>query len=599
MMKNVLMLLAVLSTAAGFGSLQAQTKSGAEEADSRPRITIALVDTFSPGFYINTYFPTVRHLVDSLPQYKFNVVEIDYRSLEEQVRSLKPAFLVSSASTFVSLIEKTGAHQVATRKPAVSSSAATTVASTFIVPKDSRIHELSQAKGSRVAISSRESFDGWLIAKGKIEETFQESDAFFSEVVETQYAIPDVAMMLGMGEAEIGVLSTCEYESLIETGQIKPDEFRIIDELKDAGGCVRSTRQYPDVVFSSFPNVDSEAAAAVTVALLSMPTEGLDFSWTIANDFVPTYRLLRTLHMGPYAPQKWTWSRAWREYRTEILLFAALAAAFIFHLVTVNMLVRKRTKQLTESLEETKHFFNKAEQSRMQLLRLERLNIVSQLSSMLAHEIKQPLMNISLYAGALRMFLKKNAMYSDQAAGLIESVEKELERSSEIIEHVRGYAKQSESSREIIRVGDAVEAALGVLRLGVAAERRSGSNAEVYADPFELQFIIQNFIKNAADAAAGSSSPKIMIEDYEEDGRVVIKVSDNGPVVSDEVFGMLGKASQSTKPDGLGFGLSIAVRLAEKMGGHIDFERLPEGGLAARLVLEKARIQLEDENGRN
>lgn len=578
--------------------VQSSAQPALEDSESRPRITIALVDTFSPGFYINTYFPTVRHLVDSLPQYKFNVVEIDYRNLDEQVQAVKPAFLVSSASTFVSLIEKTGAHQVATRKPVMSSNVANTVASCFIVPSGSRITDLARARGCRVAISSRESFDGWIIAKGEIEKRFGRSDSFFKEIVETQYAIPDVAMMLKMGEADIGVLSTCEYESLIETGQIRPDEFRVIDGKKSENGCIRSTDQYPDVVFSSFPNVDSQAAADVTVALLSMPSVGLDFSWTIANDFIPTYRLLRTLHMGPYAPQKWTWGRVWREYRTEILLLTALAAAFLFHVVTVNILVRKRTKQLSESLEETKHFFNQAEKSRMQLLRLERLNIVSQLSSMFAHEIKQPLMNISLYAGALRMLLKKEGALSDRAGGLIDNLEQELDRTSEIVEHVRGYAKQIESCRENIRPCKAVEAALDVLRMEIPVETSSRCTSDVSADPFELQFIIQNFIKNAAEAAVRSSAPKIKIEDYEENGKAVIAVSDNGPAVSDEAFGMLGRASQSSKPDGLGFGLSIAVRLAEKMGGHIDFERLPEGGLKARLVMEKAREEEGGGNGR-
>lgn len=587
-MKKLITLLEFLLVASALHSAHCLAQPSFGETDTRPQITIALVDTFSPSFYINTYFPTVRHLVESLPQYKFNVVEIDYRNLDQQVQDVKPAFLVSSASTFVSLIEKTGAHQVATRKPLMSSNVANTVASTFIVQSSSRITDLAHARGVRIAISSKESFDGWIIAKGEVEKRFGRSDSFFKEIVETQYAIPDVAMLLRMGEVDIGVLSTCEYESLIETGQIQLDEFRVIDEKKSANGCVRSTDQYPDVVFSSFPNVDSQAAADVTVALLSMPSDGLEFSWIIANDFVPTYRLLRTLQMGPYAPQKWTWLRVWREYRTEILLLAALSAAFLFHVVTVNVLVRKRTKQLTESLEETKHFFHQAEKSRMQLLRLERLNIVSQLSSMFAHEIKQPLMNISLYAGALRLFLKKEGILSERVGRLIDSLELELDRTSEIVEHVRGYAKQSESRRERIKLCDAVKAAIGALRLEIPIETKSRCSSEVSADPFELQFIIQNLIKNAADAAACSSPPKIKVEDYDEDGKAVIAVYDNGPAISDEVFGMLGKASQSCKPDGLGFGLSIAVRLAEKMGGHIDFDRLPEGGLKVRLVLEKA-----------
>ena len=144
----------------------------------------------------------------------------------------------------------------------------------------------------------------------------------------------------------------------------------------------------------------------------------------------------------------WTLERVWLEYRTEILLLAGLLLAVIFHVVTINLLVRKRTAQLAESLAETEHFHKVAQESRNQLLQLERSNIVSQLSSMLAHEIKQPLMSISLYAGALKLLLGKEGSLTPKAAGLIKDrLESELQRSSDIVEHVRGYAKKAESKR--------------------------------------------------------------------------------------------------------------------------------------------------------
>lgn len=74
----------------------------------------------------------------------------------------------------------------------------------------------------------------------------------------------------------------------------------------------------------------------------------MDFKWTIANDFLPTYGLLKKLKMGPYEPQPWTLERVWLEYRTEILLLAGLLLAVIFHVVTINLLVRKRTAQLAD-----------------------------------------------------------------------------------------------------------------------------------------------------------------------------------------------------------------------------------------------------------
>lgn len=98
----------------------------ANEGEAEPAvITVGLIDTFSPTFYVRTYAPTLEYLIRTLPQYRFNVVEIDYRRIEEDVQAYKPAFIVTSASGFVSLIDKFGAHQVATRRQKGAGSAQT------------------------------------------------------------------------------------------------------------------------------------------------------------------------------------------------------------------------------------------------------------------------------------------------------------------------------------------------------------------------------------------------------------------------------------------------------------------------------------------
>lgn len=460
----------------------------------------------------------------------------------------------------------------------------------------SPVRTLADARGLCAAIQSRKSFDGWLIAKGEIADRFGRPDDFFRDLVVTDYGIPDVAMTVRMGLADIGILSTCEYEQLEAAGQIKPGEFRVVDAKAGGMSCVRSTEQYPDVVFSSFPNVDAEVTRAVTVALLSMPHRGLDFKWTIANDFLPTYGLLKKLEMGPYEPQPWTLERVWLEYRTEILLLAALLLAVIFHVVTINLLVRKRTAQLAESLAETEHFHKVAQESRNQLLQHERSNIVSQLSSMLAHEIKQPLMSISLYAGALKLLLGKEGSLTPRAADLIDRLESELQRSSDIVEHVRGYAKKADSKRVPVRLASAVEEAMRTLRSGVPVGICRDADPVVLADPFELQFIALNFIKNALDAVKAVPNPAVVVRISEEHAHAFLTVSDNGPIISNEVFERLGKLGRSSKADGLGFGLSIAVALAEKSGGHIDFERRPGGGLSVSLTLDVLDEKPESDN---
>lgn len=99
-----------------------------------------------------------------------------------------------------------------------------------MVKAESTIQTLADARGRKAAVASTQSFDGWLIARGDIEARFGRSSTFFSDVISTEYGIPDVAMLVKMGLADIGVLGTCEYEGLVSTGQIDPNAFRLLDE---------------------------------------------------------------------------------------------------------------------------------------------------------------------------------------------------------------------------------------------------------------------------------------------------------------------------------------------------------------------------------
>lgn len=555
----------------------------------KPEVTIGLVDTFAPEFYIDTYAPTLDHLMASLGQYRFRIVEVDRRNIESDIRRLKPNFLVASASAYVSLIELFGAHQVATKESTTAQDAAHSVASAFVVRSDSSAKKLSDLRGRRVAATSESSFDGWLIAAGEIARRGWDPSTFFREKLFTDYGIPGPALLVKLGVTDAAVLAACELERLTASGQLKADELRVIDDVSDGHGCRRSTERFPDVVFASLAGVTPEIVRDVTVALLSMQQSGRDFVWTIADDFLPTYSLLKSLNLPPYSVQPMTPKLLWRKYRTEILLCLGLALAVVFHIVSINLLVRRRTRQLRESLAETKHYFEEAQTSRAQLLRLERLHIVNQLSSLFAHEVKQPLMNISLYAEALKLFLKKRGVLDDRAEEFLGRITTEVDRSSAIVEHVRSYAKKRETKKELVKFSDAVAASVRTVGAKVRPVVVLKNEVWVMADPFEIQFILTNFIKNAEAAVEGVENPSIRITSGLAEGRAFVSVEDNGPNLSEEAFAALGVMGRSTKEDGLGFGLAIASSLAEKAGGHLQFERVVPQGLRVTLVANAAQ----------
>lgn len=557
---------------------------------SGPPIAIGLVDTFSPDFYLNTFVPTFEHLMRVFGEDRIRIVELPLDVVADDLKRANLAFVVTSASAYASFIDSAGTHQIATRVPKSSEDVSKTVASLFVTGPESGIRDLSDAEGKTVAISSRRSFDGWLIAQGELAKLGFDPDEHFSDVIETKFSIPDVATLVRSGIAAVGVLGSCEYEAMLRDGLLKEGDLRILNERavdpKRPGSCRRSTDRYPDVVFASLPGASSETANRVAVALLSMPSDGLPFRWTIANDFVPTLELLKTLRIGPFEePADWTPERIWRTYRTEIILFSGLCVAVLFHVLTLNVLVRRRTAELREAFAANVKLLHERNESRRRLLTLERSNIVSQLSNMFAHEIKQPIMNIACYAGAIKMLLKRDGALTEQAETLLSKLSAEVDRSSEIVEHVRSYAKNRPRESVPCDLGAIVEATLRDLHDPSVTAPKDRPACPILADPFEIQFIVTNFIKNALSAVAGGRNPEVTVSLRRDDSTCRVEVCDNGPVISDETFETLGKVASSTKPDGLGFGLAIAMALSERNGGHLVFERRTPAGLLAALVL--------------
>jgi two-component system sensor kinase FixL len=78
-------------------------------------------------------------------------------------------------------------------------------------------------------------------------------------------------------------------------------------------------------------------------------------------------------------------------------------------------------------------------------------------------------------------------------------------------------------------------------------------------------------------------------------GNITIEVADTGPGIADDVAAQLFQPFVTTKPGGMGIGLSISRRIVESHGGHISVERNAEGGATFRFTLPA--IEEEDSDG--
>jgi signal transduction histidine kinase len=116
------------------------------------------------------------------------------------------------------------------------------------------------------------------------------------------------------------------------------------------------------------------------------------------------------------------------------------------------------------------------------------------------------------------------------------------------------------------------------------------------SDPLLLTTAIDNLVRNAIEAVVAAkdvgavSKPKVTVRVTTEAGAAVLRVDDNAGAASAELEVRLGEPFFTTKPRGIGLGLSMTLRAVEQLGGTLRFERLAHGSrFELRLPLDRRR----------
>ena len=113
--------------------------------------------------------------------------------------------------------------------------------------------------------------------------------------------------------------------------------------------------------------------------------------------------------------------------------------------------------------------------------------------------------------------------------------------------------------------------------------------------PMEIELMLLNLLKNAADACFGVTKPVICCRVFSTADGNGFSVTDNGPAVSDATLEeMRAFAAPTSKTTGLGLGLGIVKSLAESHLARIEFERAPQGGMTVTVVFPPIKKEESD-----
>lgn len=600
-------LLAACATALASLTTGAWAAGAADSLDGvsgRPRLAIGVTEFALTEDREEILHALEKALVPLSQNYTINIHVFSVPQLEAAARGRQLDLVLGSAG-LVARLGDIGAKTIVSSVGRGGIDANQNEGSAFIVRRDrSDLKTIGDLAGQRMAANRATGFSGYLIALGEIAMAGYDPDTFFADrfFFGEQSASRRIAAAVQKGFADVGILKLCGWEKLIESTPELDKELRVLAPVESRSACKHSTRLYPAHTLAALPHVSPTIVTDLTLAFLEMPPTADGRSWAVATDFLSVDNLYRALEMGPYAYLKESvLSRFIDEYKPFIITVLLAALVLLLQLAHTRRLLEKRTRQVKAMAR------READQER-RLLFLERNTTVSQLSSMIAHELHQPLAAIRLYAKGLER-LERRAAASDDVLQVVESIASEASRAKEIVERVRLYAKNRRPPGEDVHVSDLLASACShfaasTLTNGAPAMKVRIAQAPRFTDcvlhvaALEMELVFLNLMKNARDARATDLLVESEISGEREGeekehaaghAEIALRFIDNGPTVTEETMKRLTTALTSTKPEGLGLGLGIARRIVEEHAGRMSFTaNAPRPGLTVTVVLPVA-----------
>lgn len=272
-----------------------------------------------------------------------------------------------------------------------------------------------------------------------------------------------------------------------------------------------------------------------------------------------------------------------------------LPSALDAELATVIRTYTEVTERLKRSHEvlhaEVRRLRDEVHEKNRELARRERLAALGEMAAGVAHEIRNPLGGIDLYASLLEKDLEPLPAQRD----LVKRIRSGVRNLESVVGGVLAFAGDREPVvREVTlsaiiddvlpQVTPSLEAAEASIETGVAS-----TDVLLRCDPRQVERALLNLILNAIDAAGRGGWVGVRVEERSRAGELIgIVVEDNGPGIPPELLHRVFNPFFTTKENGTGLGLAIVHRIADAHGGYVEAGNRPEGGARFTLALPLA-----------
>lgn len=498
--------------------------------------------------------PLLAALSQALPGQRFHLQQYDAAGLRRAVAAGEVALVVTNPGYYIALESEFGLGRIATLSSAIGS---------VVLTRASRddINSYADLAGKRIAAVAPDAFAGYLIAAREMLEAGVDPEADLAQLRFVGLPMLRTIEAIMDGEVDAGIVKACMVEQMMRDGLLPADALKPVGARQATDfPCMLSTRLYPDWPIAVTRNTDRQLAKDVARALLATP------EWAVAADYQPVHELYQAMRLGPYAYLRDISPRAlalkfWRWIAAALALLLLLG----LHTMRVRQLVTRRTRQLHAAE-------RRARDKQEQLDHMGRLSILGELSGNLAHEINQPLSTIGTYARSLLRRQAAGKLTTEALTAACGDIASEADRAGGIIQRIRGFARKRPSARAEVDLGAvAVEAVRLMQAPQISIQQPPPAGVTVHADGLQVQQVLLNLLKNAVDAtrALPAQRQPITIAFETTTHHVITSVTDQGCGMDAASYPQLFDAFFTTKPDGLGLGLSICKSIIETHGGQL------------------------------
>jgi two-component system, LuxR family, sensor kinase FixL len=223
-----------------------------------------------------------------------------------------------------------------------------------------------------------------------------------------------------------------------------------------------------------------------------------------------------------------------------------------------------------------------------ELAHVTRVTTMGELASSIAHEVNQPLSAVVTNGNACLRWLASEPANIDESRECVRRIIRDGNRASEVIARIRALAKKSSPDKAPLNLNETIQEVLALTnnearrnRVSLQTDLAAGL-PPVRGDRVQLQQVIINLVMNGIEAMKGiTGQPRELLikSDRYESDKVFVAVQDTGIGLDQESLDWIFNAFYTTKPEGMGMGLSISRSIIEAHGGRLWAR--PNEGLGA------------------